>query len=158
MTYILTALVRQKGVIVSVFLVIAAITTAFTLLSPKKYEAHMKVLVKRERQEPVVSSDGSGAVVRAEVSEEDVNSEIDLLSNGEVLREVASAISCTTAKSRTTAAAAKASGAPSVSCESTSASAPCARRASSRWITRRRIPIARSPFSRRWLTCTWKNT
>ena len=89
MTYILTALVRQKGAIVSVFLAIAAITTAFTLLSPKKYEAHMKVLVKRERPEPIVSPDGSSAVVRAEVSEEDVNSEIDLLTNGEVLREVA---------------------------------------------------------------------
>ena len=89
MIYILTALVRQKVAIVSVFLVILAITTTFTLLSPKKYEAHMKVLVKRERPEPIVSPDSSSGVVRAEVSEEDVNSEIDLLSNAEVLREVA---------------------------------------------------------------------
>jgi polysaccharide biosynthesis protein PslE len=89
MAYILTALLRQKIVIVSMFLVIVAITTAFTLLSPKKYEAHMKVLVKRERPEPIVSPDSSSGVVRSEVSEEDVNSEIDLLSNGEVLREVA---------------------------------------------------------------------
>jgi uncharacterized protein involved in exopolysaccharide biosynthesis len=89
MIHILTALVRQKGAIVSVFLVILAITTTFTLLSPKKYESHMRVLVKRERPEPIVSPDASSGVVRGEVSEEDVNSEIDLLSNAEVLREVA---------------------------------------------------------------------
>ena len=89
MTSILTALVRQKYVIAGTFVAVLALTSLVTLMLPKKYEAHMKVLVRRERPEQVLSPDTNSAVLRAEVSEEDVNSEIELLTSAEVLRSAA---------------------------------------------------------------------
>lgn len=48
----------------------------------------MKIFVKHERADSVVSPDKSDAAVRAEVSESEVNSEIELLTNSELLRQV----------------------------------------------------------------------
>lgn len=58
------------------------------LLLPK-YEARMKVLVKRERVDPIVTPDQSTQVqIQNTVSEEEMNSEAELLKADDVLRKV----------------------------------------------------------------------
>jgi uncharacterized protein involved in exopolysaccharide biosynthesis len=59
------------------------------IFQPAQYRATTKFLVDRERQDPVVSPEQNAPVVmRAEVSEEELNSEIELLQSGDVLRQV----------------------------------------------------------------------
>jgi uncharacterized protein involved in exopolysaccharide biosynthesis len=59
------------------------------LFQPAQYRATTKFLVDRERQDPVVSPEqNSSVVMRSEVTEEELNSEIELLQSGDVLRQV----------------------------------------------------------------------
>ena len=52
---------RRRARIVLTFLLIAAVVVAGTLLMPKQYETHMKVLVKNERADTVVTPDRNDA-------------------------------------------------------------------------------------------------
>jgi len=57
-------------------------------LMPAEYKAETKVLVKRERVDPVVSAEQTVPVqVREEVSEEQLNSEVALMESEDVLRQ-----------------------------------------------------------------------
>ena len=59
------------------------------LFQPAQYRATTKFLVDRERQDPVVSPEQNASVLmRSEVTEEELNSEIELLQSGDVLRQV----------------------------------------------------------------------
>lgn len=60
------------------------------LLLANQYEAHFKVLVKRERVDPVVSSEASPQTSQAAppVTEEEINSEVELLRSDDVLQKV----------------------------------------------------------------------
>jgi uncharacterized protein involved in exopolysaccharide biosynthesis len=88
MNTFLTPLFRRKWLIVSVFLLVMLGVVAFTALSPRIYESRTMVLVTHERADLVVSPDASNAVAQSAVSEADVNSEIELLSSHEMLREI----------------------------------------------------------------------
>ncbi|MGA8366772.1 MAG: GumC family protein [Candidatus Acidiferrales bacterium] len=62
------------------------------LLVPRKYEAEMKILVNRDRVDAVVTPDPDAPVAAAPVavvSEEDMNSEVELLRSRDVLEKVA---------------------------------------------------------------------
>jgi uncharacterized protein involved in exopolysaccharide biosynthesis len=61
------------------------------LAAPKKYEAEMKILVNRDRVDAVVTPDpGAPVAVQPveEVTEEDLNSEVELLKSRDLLEEV----------------------------------------------------------------------
>jgi uncharacterized protein involved in exopolysaccharide biosynthesis len=60
------------------------------LLSTNQYQAHMQILVKRERVDPVVTSGISSQAVQAAlpVTEEEINSEVELLQSGDLLQKV----------------------------------------------------------------------
>jgi uncharacterized protein involved in exopolysaccharide biosynthesis len=59
------------------------------VFQPAQYRATTKFLVDRERQDPVVTAEQNAQVVmRNEVTEEELNSEIELLQSGDVLRQV----------------------------------------------------------------------
>src|SRR5579862_223872 len=80
---------RQKRlVLISFALVVLAMVLSW-FLTPR-YQAHMKILVRRERLEPVVSSElnVSQANKPEEMSEEELNSEVELLNSQELLRKV----------------------------------------------------------------------
>src|SRR5271167_3551509 len=63
------------------------------VFQPAQYRATTKFLVDRERQDPVVSPEQNAPMVmRNEVSEEELNSEIELLQSEDVLRQVV--VSC----------------------------------------------------------------
>jgi len=86
----ITAVLRKrKRQILATFLLISAGVTAGTLLMPKQYESQMKILVKNERAPMVVTGNGStGPEYRAEVDETEINTEIELLNNNDLLRQV----------------------------------------------------------------------
>jgi uncharacterized protein involved in exopolysaccharide biosynthesis len=83
-------LFRYHRVFAGCFAVVFVLAMAFLMTRPKQYQSHMTVLVSRERLDPivsteVVSSSGSGV---APVTEEEINSEAELLRSRDVLEQV----------------------------------------------------------------------
>jgi uncharacterized protein involved in exopolysaccharide biosynthesis len=63
-------------------------TIAFAVLTPK-YRAETEILVKRERVDPVVSAEQSQPLtIQADVQEEEMNSEVEIIKSDDVLRKV----------------------------------------------------------------------
>jgi uncharacterized protein involved in exopolysaccharide biosynthesis len=62
----------------------------FAFILPKHYEAHMKILVQRDRVNPPVSSASSTdiPVMASSVTEEDINSEVELIKSQDLLQEI----------------------------------------------------------------------
>src|SRR6266700_4411226 len=86
---ITATLVRRKWLITITFFAIVAGVTTNTLRLPKQYEAHMKILVKNERAQMVVAADTTiGSGYRGEVSEAQINTEIELLNGDNLLGQV----------------------------------------------------------------------
>lgn len=80
---------RQRGLIINTFLGIFSIAVIIAFLLPKKYEAQMKILVRHERAEQVVSADRESSIARpTEVSEEELQSEAELIRSRDLLGKV----------------------------------------------------------------------
>src|SRR5207302_10570588 len=70
---------RQRRVIINSFLGIFSVAVLLAFLLPKKYEAQLKILVRHERAESVVSpARESPEQWRAEASEEELQSYAEL--------------------------------------------------------------------------------
>jgi uncharacterized protein involved in exopolysaccharide biosynthesis len=83
---------RQRRLIVNTFLGIFSIAIVIALLLPRKYEAQMKILVKHERAEAVVSPERESPLPwRTEVSEEELQSEAELIRSRDLLGKVIAA-------------------------------------------------------------------
>ena len=81
---------RRRWLILTTFVAILGAVVGGTLGMPKQYETRMKVLVKNERANMIVSPDRNGASgYRSEVSEAQINSEIELLTSKNLLERVA---------------------------------------------------------------------
>ena len=81
---------RHKWAGLLTALTLFAGTTVMVALSPKQYEAEMKILVKRERVDAVVSGDPKAASLgRSDVTEDELNSEVELLRSRDLLEQVA---------------------------------------------------------------------
>jgi len=79
---------HQRLVILSFALVFAAVFV-FVLLRPPQYESRMKILVKRERVDPLVSPEASSQQsVWLGISEEELNSEVELIKSRDLLAQV----------------------------------------------------------------------
>jgi uncharacterized protein involved in exopolysaccharide biosynthesis len=80
---------RQRRVIGISFLLVLAATLLYAWLSPS-YQAHMTVLVGKERIDPVVSPSPTRTLqfTLPTVSEEELNSEVELLCDEAILRTV----------------------------------------------------------------------
>lgn len=90
MRSILTVLFRRKATVLTLAALVLTATIAGTLLMPKQYESHLKILIKNERADPIVSPDPSQrAELRGDVSEVAVNSEIELLTSTPILQKIA---------------------------------------------------------------------
>jgi uncharacterized protein involved in exopolysaccharide biosynthesis len=85
---LLAVVFRQRRVALISFAGVFFAVVLYGLIAPS-YQSEMKVLVRRGRVDPVVSSTPSQAEFEREgVSEEELNSEVDLLHDGEILRTV----------------------------------------------------------------------
>ena len=80
---------RRRRLIVLTFSITMAAVVAVSLLMPKEYESRMKVLVMNKRADTIVSPDRADpSGYRAEVSESQINSEIELLTSNSLLGQV----------------------------------------------------------------------
>src|SRR5271166_5214914 len=85
---IVAILKRRRALILGVFFVVATAVAVVTFLMPKQYESRMKILVKNERADPIISATPSGNDSRGEVGEAQINSEIELLDSDDLLTQV----------------------------------------------------------------------
>lgn len=86
---LVSAVFRQRRLVLLSFLGILLGTTLYVLARPQQYEAQIKILLNRERVEPVVSTDpdvtpraGTG------ITEQELNSELELLKSRDLLKKV----------------------------------------------------------------------
>jgi uncharacterized protein involved in exopolysaccharide biosynthesis len=80
---------RQRRLMINTFLGILSIVIVIAFLLPKKYEAQMKILVKHERAESLVSPEREAPMMwRTEVSEEELQSEAELIKSRDLLTKV----------------------------------------------------------------------
>lgn len=86
---IMAVLARRRWLILGIFTLVFSCAVAYTILAPKQYSTRMKVLVKNERADMIVTAKASdGARSPEEVSESQINSEIELLTSNDLLRSV----------------------------------------------------------------------
>ncbi len=84
---------RHKRVVVLSFCGMLSGAILAAVLQTPEYRAYTKFLIERERLDPVISPGvSSSPTFRAEVTEEELNSEVELLESADVLRQVA--VSC----------------------------------------------------------------
>src|SRR5271155_2626112 len=90
---IATPLFRHRKVALLTFLSLLLGTVLWIISLPKDYEAKMKILVKRERVDAAVSPGRDSALVNpGDVTEEELNSEVELLKSRDLLEKVV--VSC----------------------------------------------------------------
>jgi uncharacterized protein involved in exopolysaccharide biosynthesis len=81
---------RRSRSIVCSFLVVFGGVVFITWLTPARYESQMELLVKRERVDPIVTADkNTQPTTPGDVTEQDVNSEVELLKSRDLLEKVA---------------------------------------------------------------------
>jgi succinoglycan biosynthesis transport protein ExoP len=87
---LLTPLFRRKRVLISTFLVAFGIVFLAGVLMPPEFTSHMAVLVNRERLDPLVTTQAMPEMlnVASPLSEEEINSEAELLKSNDVLEKV----------------------------------------------------------------------
>jgi uncharacterized protein involved in exopolysaccharide biosynthesis len=97
---LLAAGFRHRRLAVISFLGILLGAALSLLILPKQYEAEMKILVKRERADPVVTSESNARPqISVNVTEEDLNSEVELLKSRDLLEKVV--VACGLQRSKT---------------------------------------------------------
>lgn len=80
---------RQRRVIATAFFGILAAVFLIALFLPAQYESQMKILVRHERADSVVSAErGTQQQMRSEVSEEELQSEAEILKSRDLLSKV----------------------------------------------------------------------
>ena len=82
-------LFRRPRLVATSFGFVLLATILFLVLSPR-YESHFKILLRRSRFDPVVSSQPASAMdfIRPDITEEDLNSEVELLRDEDLLKQV----------------------------------------------------------------------
>jgi uncharacterized protein involved in exopolysaccharide biosynthesis len=87
------AMFRRRGLVLVIFLTVVIGTAVVTLLLPNKYESRLKILVKNQRVDvaitPEATSGAPAPAVENDVSENQINSEIELLTSKDLLTQVA---------------------------------------------------------------------
>jgi len=84
-----TPLFRHPKLMLWMFLGVVLVTAATALLLPKDYQAKMKILVKRDRVDAAVSPVWDAVMsTPGDVTEEELNSEVELLRSRDLLEKV----------------------------------------------------------------------
>ncbi len=79
---------RQKRAVVVAFCSLLMGTVLAVILMPADYQGSTKFLIERARMDPVVSPGHEAGAVKSEVTEEELNSEVELLKSDDVMRQV----------------------------------------------------------------------
>jgi uncharacterized protein involved in exopolysaccharide biosynthesis len=86
---VLAVVFRQRRVMLIAFALVIVGAAVSGLWVPK-YETHMKILVRRQRSDEILtaSSNAPSPLYNDQVSEQEINSEVELLQNEDLLRQV----------------------------------------------------------------------
>ena len=80
---------RQRRIMVTTFLALLGAVVGIAMVLPKQYEAEMKILVRHERADSVVSAErDTPRQTRSEVTEGELDSEAELLKSKDLLTKV----------------------------------------------------------------------
>ena len=80
---------RHRSLMIASFLAVFLGAILAALILPKQYEAHLKILVKQERVDPVVTPESNAQQwLGRGMTEEDLNSEVELLKSRDLLEKV----------------------------------------------------------------------
>jgi uncharacterized protein involved in exopolysaccharide biosynthesis len=79
---------RRRRLIAFSFLFVFTSVVLITLLSPRQYEAEFKIMVKRDRAETLVTPEDKPEMGPPEITELDLNSEVELLKSRDLLEKV----------------------------------------------------------------------
>jgi len=83
---------RQRRVVTTTFIMVFAAVILIALMLPRQYQSEMKILVRHERADSVVSAEREAPQqFRTEVSEEELQSEAELLRSKDLLSKVVTA-------------------------------------------------------------------
>jgi len=82
---------RHKRPIMIVFCAILLGAVLAAIVLPAQYQTTTEFLVEHQRLDPIVSADKDPGVVKFDVPEEELNSEVELLQDSDVLRQVVTA-------------------------------------------------------------------
>src|ERR1700693_3971974 len=87
---VLAPLFRRRRLLAISFLGIFLGGILSAIVMPKQYNANMEILVKRERVDPVVTSEATpqGGQQAPAVTQEELNSEVELLKSRDLLEKV----------------------------------------------------------------------
>src|SRR6266403_2773726 len=90
-----SALFRRRGMVLFIFVAVVVGTAALTWILPNRYESRMKILVKNQRVDiaitPEATTGTNTPTVENDVSENQINSEIELLTSKDLLTQVVTA-------------------------------------------------------------------
>jgi len=87
---VVSPLFRRSRILLLTFLALLSLTVLAAFLIPAPYKSHMTVLVKRDRLDPLVSTEATTQVITGSpaITEEETNSEVELLQSHDVLEKV----------------------------------------------------------------------
>jgi uncharacterized protein involved in exopolysaccharide biosynthesis len=87
-------LFRRKKVLIATFLLVFSAVVLIGALMPSQYTSHMAILVNRERLDPLVTTGTATQMISVgnPVSEDEINSEAELLKSRDVLEKVVLAL------------------------------------------------------------------
>lgn len=99
---VVAPLFRRGRLVIVSFLAIFLGSILSAIVMPKQYDAHMKILVKRERVDPIITSEATPQRLQPPpaVTEEELNSEVELLQSRDLLEKVVLANKLQQAKRR----------------------------------------------------------
>lgn len=80
---------RHGRVVAWSFILIFSAVVLVVLLMPREYQGELEILVKNERADPLVTTDKEHSTAPPEVTEQDLNSEAELLKSRDLLQKVA---------------------------------------------------------------------
>src|SRR5438309_1213050 len=87
-----TAIFRRRALVLFTFFAVVTGTILVTLLLPNRYDSRMKILVKNQRVDVAITAEATNGLnaptVDNEVSENQINSEIELLTSKDLLMQV----------------------------------------------------------------------
>jgi uncharacterized protein involved in exopolysaccharide biosynthesis len=89
LTDVKAAVVRQSRVAIVCVLALSAGAVAAVLTAPPVYEGEMKILVKRDRADAVVSGAPDPAALHSDLSETELMSQVELIKANDLLEKVA---------------------------------------------------------------------
>ena len=83
-------LFRQAPTAIFCFLLVVAVAVVAILMMPERYQSEMRILVKHDRADALISaSAGADRLLPPDVTEQELNSEIELLQAPDILAQVA---------------------------------------------------------------------